>query len=111
MANAAALDHAIDSLRQAPNSQKAKLLTELQKLRCEEPPLCELKKLCEAGYARHVAALHAIAEVKRRLHDGAVPSTLARELERSRKELLAAERQAQDCVARQGRIRERYLEP
>jgi hypothetical protein len=69
-AEAGRISRAIDVLREAPNSQKGELFAALKNANCETPDLCELKRLCAAGYAQHLSGLDQTTRAKALLADG-----------------------------------------
>ena len=107
VAEAAAIAHAIDQLRQAPNSAKRPHLSALAKQPCTAPPICELKKLCHRAYAEHISALDEIAKATDEL-DRVAAAELDRRLESARSRLVAAEQAAQRCVTQQAALRDEF---
>jgi len=107
LARAAALNHAIASLRQAPNSGKRQYLKLLRQLPCDEDLSCEVKQVCASAYAAHVAALDDVNAAKKSI--GTVhPTSLATRLEQARSELVLAEKSTQACVSRQVHLQKHY---
>jgi len=107
-AEVAALSHAIDNLRNAPNDGKATLLEALEKVTCERPEACQLKQSCVAAYQRHRAGLEASERARALLADkeggtGAVISA-ASELNRAQIELEHARTMTDRCSADQGAL-------
>lgn len=104
---AAGLSHGIDNLRQAPNSQKAEQLGLLRQMPCSEPELCELKRECERAYAKHVAALARVDQVKSEIEKGEEEG-LDDELDGARAALIEAEAETQGCVGLQAAVKVSY---
>lgn len=107
VAEAAGLSHGIDTLRQAPNPQKAEQLGLLRQMPCSEPDLCELKRECERAYAKHVAALGRVEQVKAEIEKGEEEG-LDDELDGARAALIEAEAETQGCVALQAGVKQSY---
>jgi hypothetical protein len=78
------VSNAIDRLREAANPDKAPKLTELSKLPCSVPDVCQLRDLCVRAYQQQVEALDRIAAAKAGSGDGDV-SAIEQKLESARK--------------------------
>jgi hypothetical protein len=75
---------AIDRLRQAQNPDKAPKLTELSRVPCSLPDVCDLRNRCVAAYQEQVEALDRIAQGKALLDSERV-AAIEQRLERARK--------------------------
>ncbi|HEY4104535.1 MAG TPA: hypothetical protein VGM44_11625 [Polyangiaceae bacterium] len=107
-AEAGTLSRAIDLLREAPNAQKRELFTALQKTSCETPDLCELKKICESGYAKHLSGLEQTATAKSLLADGGADGEVVDVLAAATASLKEAEPQIARCADAQGAAHRKY---
>jgi hypothetical protein len=109
-AEAGRISHAIDVLRDAPNPQKSALFAALQSAPCEAPDLCELKRVCLAGYAQHLHGLDETARAKALLADsGAEAATSAiAALGAAKTALAQAEPQIAHCTDAQGAAHRKY---
>jgi hypothetical protein len=109
-AEAGRISRAIDVLREAPNAQKGALFAQLQNASCELPDLCELKRLCVAGYAEHLRGLDQTAHAKALLADsGAEAATEAiAALGAAKTALSKAEPQIAQCADAQGAAHRKY---
>jgi hypothetical protein len=109
-AEAGRISRAIDVLREAPNQQKAELFSQLQTASCETPDLCELRRLCAAGYAQHLSGLGQTARAKALLAEGGADAEAqARQaLDTAKNALSEAEPQIARCADAQGAAHRRY---
>ena len=109
-AEAGRLSRAIDVLREAPNAQKAELFSQLQGASCETPDLCELRRLCTAGYAQHLSGLSQTARAKALLADGGAQAEAqaSQALDAAKTALSAAEPQITQCADAQGAAHRKY---
>jgi hypothetical protein len=107
-AEAGRLSRAIDLLREAPNAQKPELFAALQNASCETPDLCDLKKVCAAGYADHLSGLTQTALAKSLLGDAGTDAEVAQALEAARAALSRAEPQIASCADAQGAAHRKY---
>lgn len=107
VAEAAALSHGIDALRQAPNPDKAERLAALRQMPCSEPDLCELKRECERAYTKHVVALARVERVNLDIEKGEEEG-LEDELDGARATLIEAEAETQGCVGLQAAAKTSY---
>lgn len=104
----AALGRAIDRVRQAPNQEKAPILTQLEEHACQAPEVCELKALCVHAYQVHLRAL-AAADRARQLLGTKGGGTLAsiqaaQELAQAERDLKIAGELAERCAEEQGNL-------
>ena len=107
-AEAGRISRAIDLLREAPNAQKTELFADLEGASCETPDLCQLKRLCTAGYTQHLRGLSQTAEAKALLMGGAADSEVSRALDAAKTALAQAEPQIARCADAQGAAHRRY---
>jgi hypothetical protein len=107
-AEAGRISRAIDVLRAAPNAQKAELFAALQSASCETQDLCELKRLCAAGYAEHLSGLGQTAHAKALLADGAASAEVAQALASAQSQLTQAEPEIARCADAQGAAHRKY---
>jgi hypothetical protein len=109
-AEAGRISRAIDVLRAAPNAQKLELFTQLQGAACETSDLCELKRLCTAGYARHLSGLSQTAHAKALLADGGAEAEaqVSQALDAAKSALSEAEPQIARCADAQGAAHRKY---
>jgi hypothetical protein len=98
------MERAIDTLRSAPNAEKAPYLRALSTVACGDEELCELKRVCVGAYTRHLQALERLAELKSASNQG--PGNTAG-IENTRAQLVQAGREAQHCVTLQAEARQR----
>lgn len=97
---------AIDRLRQAPNPEKAPLLTELSRVPCSLKDVCELRDRCVNAYREQVEALDEIASIKAARDEQHLPDAerfvaVQRQLEQARK-------LAQECLENELVVGRRY---
>ena len=107
-AEAAALLHQIDTLREAPNADKQRWVDLLAAQRCTFAEVCDLRAICDRGYRRHVAAYATI----QRLAGVAsatphAPSILASELADAEAALKDAQPDITECVDGAASLRRR----
>lgn len=95
-------------LRDAPNAQKPELFAALEKEPCETADLCELKRVCVAGYAAHLSGLTQTANAKAALADGGSDSEVATLLETAKIALSHAEPEIAHCADAQGAAQRKY---
>ncbi|HEX3777583.1 MAG TPA: hypothetical protein VHV51_24105 [Polyangiaceae bacterium] len=107
-AEAGNLSRAIDLLREAPNAQKPELFTALQSTSCETPDLCELKRICESGYAKHLSGLRQTAAAKSLLADGGADGEVVNALAAATAALEEAAPQIAQCADAQGAAHRKY---
>jgi hypothetical protein len=109
-AEAGRISRAIDVLREAPNAQKAELFSQLQNASCETLDLCELKRLCAAGYAQHLSGLDETAQAKALLADGGAQAQAqaSQALDAAKTALSAAEPHIAACADAQGAAHRKY---
>jgi hypothetical protein len=107
-AEAGRISHAVDRLRQAPNAQKPELFAALQGAPCETPELCELKRICSAGYDLHLRGLGETARAKGLLADGGTDAAVNQALDAAKSALAQAEPQLAQCADAQGAAQRKY---
>jgi hypothetical protein len=109
-AEAGRLSRAIDELREASNAQKPELFAALQGAACETADLCELKRLCTAGYAQHLSGLDQTARAKALLADGGAEAGVAaiQALDVAKAALSQAEPQIAQCTDAEGAAHRKY---
>lgn len=107
-AEALALAHVIDALRDAPNEGKSAALERLRGTACEDPEVCALKAACVAAYERHESALGASGRARTLLSqpDGGTQAALAAaaELNRAQAQLEESRSLTDSCVSLQGEL-------
>jgi len=109
-AEAGRISHAIDVLRDAPNPQKSELFAALQSAPCETPDLCELKRVCVAGYAEHLHGLDETARAKALLagSNAEAATNAIAALGAAKTALAEAEPQIAHCTDAQGAAHRKY---
>jgi hypothetical protein len=107
-AEAGRISRAIDVLRDAPNARKNELFAALASAACETPDLCDLKAVCQAGYAQHLHGLSQTALAKSLLAAGGADASVVAALESARADLRAAEPQIARCADAQGAAHRKY---
>ena len=107
-AEAGQISRAVDLLRAAPNAEKAALLATLAGLGCVEGDLCELKRVCLAGYSEHVAALGETARAKSLVLQGGRDSDAAQALSLASVALASAAPKISECADAQGAAHRKY---
>ena len=110
---AAALVHALNQLRDAPNEGKRPLFKAFEKLPCSAKDLCELRRICAKAYERHLRALDATRSLRHSLKgDGGVSpaasAKAARLADDAQQYLERARFLNRRCVKLQGRIEQAY---
>lgn len=98
---------ALQVLREAGNSEKAKALNGLTQAPCLGEGVCELRDACRAAYALHVEGLTLTRAAKQRLQDGKALDA-AKLLGSAEEKLKAAGPKVDDCTDRAGALRRRY---
>jgi hypothetical protein len=101
----------IDLLHRAPNDGKAPHLAALKDFRCDSPDICELKRVCQVAYERHLQGVTGTRAVRAALAQDASSADdahAAELLERSRHELEAARSSMRHCLELQGTARRHY---
>ena len=73
-AEAAAVNHAVTSLRDADNAKKRDFLGELRALSCSAPDVCAVRSACLAAYELHVGVMDRVRETANA--DGGNPAAL-----------------------------------
>ncbi len=107
-AEAGRISRAVDLLREAPNAKKPELFAALEKEPCVTADLCELKRLCLAGYAEHLSGLEQTANAKAALADGGSDSEVATLLETAKVALSHAEPDIAHCADAQGAAQRKF---
>ncbi|HKO51873.1 MAG TPA: hypothetical protein VJV79_29390 [Polyangiaceae bacterium] len=107
-AEAGRLNHAIDQLRQASNTQKAQLLDGLKGVTCQTAELCELQRVCVDGYGQHVFALAETARAKSLIGTPNGAAEAARILDFAQSELAEAAPKISHCADAQGVTQRKY---
>ena len=83
-AEAAAVNHAITSLRDADNAKKRDFLGALRALTCSAPDVCAVRSACLAAYELHVGVMDRVRDAKGADGgDAAALDTLKADLKRS----------------------------
>ncbi len=103
--------HAVDSLRKAPNDDKAPYLAALERMPCSVPDVCQLKRACVDAYQRQLRGLAAV-RVARRLLDAdggpAQAASAAAGLASAPKVLSDARQRARHCADLEGAVARHY---
>jgi hypothetical protein len=112
-AEAAALVHALQQLRDAPNESKRPLHKAFEKLPCSSEDLCTLKRVCSNAYERHLRALDATRSLRHALKGdgGASPAAsakAARLADDAQRYLERARFLNRRCVQLQGKVEQAY---
>jgi hypothetical protein len=63
-AEAAAVNHAVTSLRDADNAKKRDFLGALRAITCSAPEVCAVRSACLAAYELHVSVMDRVREAK-----------------------------------------------
>ena len=105
--SAGRIARAIEVVRDAPNAGKATALTELGKLSCTGPDVCETRDACQAAYALHVEATTLTQAAKLKLNDGD-SAAAAKLLGASEQKLTEASAKVETCMTRESALRRRY---
>jgi hypothetical protein len=108
-AEAGRITHSVQALRDAPNEGKKPPLAALQREACSADDLCALQKKCVAAYSLEVAALDAVAAVRRAIKDpGPLPTEAANLLGQAKADLDRAQELASTCADLEGAAVRRY---
>ncbi len=107
-AEAGRIGRAIDALRAAPNSAKRELFGALASASCETPELCQLKRICVAGFTVHLRALRETAHAKALLAEPSAQTEAAKALDTARAQLTEAARELAQCADAQGATIRKY---
>jgi hypothetical protein len=105
---AAAIDRAIDALRDAPNETKSGALSALKALPCSVPEICGAQSACVAGYELHVSGIAELERAKQLAAEGDGGAELATLLESSRATLERAKPLTDRCTDLQGELARKY---
>lgn len=95
-------------MRAAPNQSKAELFAALETAACETPDLCQLKRLCVAGYALHLHALAETTRAKALLTEVDGEAEASRALTTAERELAEATQKLARCADAQGEATRKY---
>ncbi len=104
---AAAVSHAIDTLRSADNAKKAGPLALLRGTPCAVEDVCAVKSYCVMAYERHVAVLGLIDETKASIAT-APAASVAAQISMAETGLSRAKTLTDDCATRQGEMARHY---
>jgi hypothetical protein len=101
---------AVEALRQAPNGQKAPLLSALRNVTCTASDVCALKNSCVAAYSLELGALDALRAVRRATeNEGApVPSAATDVLSRVETDLSRAALDEKACADSESDLERKY---
>ena len=105
--SAGRIARAVELLRSAPNAGKPTALSELKKLACAGPDVCETRLACETAYAQHIDALNLTAAAKLKLDDGHGDEA-AKLLGSAEEKLGQAAPLVTVCTEREAALRRRY---
>jgi hypothetical protein len=107
-AEAGRISHAIDALREAPNSAKDQLFAALQGAACETPDLCALKQQCMTAFEQHLHALSETARAKSLLMSPGNEAEAAKALDAAETGLSQAAPEISKCTDAQGAAQRKY---
>ncbi|HEY5374727.1 MAG TPA: hypothetical protein VIK01_13665 [Polyangiaceae bacterium] len=107
-AEAGRISHAVDALRDAPNSAKQQLFAALRDAACETPDLCALKQQCVTGFAQHLRALGETARAKALLMSPGNEKEAAKALTAAETGLTQAAPEITKCTDLQGAAQRKY---
>lgn len=99
--------HAIETVRKAPNLDKAEGLRGLTEVACTGADVCATRDVCRAAYALHVEATRLTQAAKLQVLRGQSLEA-AKVLGAAQEKLGEARRQVADCTEREGSLRRRY---
>jgi hypothetical protein len=110
---AAALVHALEQLREAPNAGKRPLYRAFEQLPCGSDELCDFKRVCSKAYERHLRALDTTRSLRHALkRDGGVTpaasAKAARLADDAQRYLERARFLNRRCVQLQGQVKQAY---
>jgi hypothetical protein len=105
--SAGRIARAIEVVRDAPNAGKATALSQLSKLACSGPDVCETRDACRAAYALHVEATTLTQAAKLKLSQGD-SAEAAKLLGSSEQKLTEASPKVEACLTREAALRRRY---
>jgi hypothetical protein len=105
---AAAIDRAIDALRDAPNDKKSSALAALRSLPCSVPEICGAQSACVAGYELYVSGITALELGKRLAAEGDGGPELGAALSSSQATLERAKPLTERCADSQGELARKY---
>lgn len=101
---AAAVSHAVTSLREADNQKKSEHLAVLRETPCSIEDVCAVRSACIAAYEHHVQALE-------RIHAAASPSgsaSILATVDELKRGLESARKLTNACTEAQGALIRRY---
>ena len=104
-AEAAAVSHAVNSLRDADIQQKRDFLGELRSAPCSTPDVCAVRSACLAAYELHVGVMNRVRESVKLPDAGAGD---AAELEAMKRDLKRSLDLTAACTDAQGEMIRRY---
>ena len=107
-AEAGRISHAVDALRDAPNSAKQQLFAALRDAACETPDLCALKQQCVTGFEAHLHALSETARAKSLLLSPGNETEAAIALTAAETGLTQAAPEITKCTDLQGAAQRKY---
>lgn len=96
------LSHAVRSVRDAPNAEKATPLATLKEVQCAH--YCEFKSLCVRAYDKHTSGLSALRTARKQV-EGDEAASAPMELLRAEQALTEARDLTTACAAREGELR------
>jgi hypothetical protein len=102
-AEAAAVSHAVNVLRDADNEKKRDLLAALRNTSCSAADVCAVRSQCLAAYELHVDVLARLATLTAKADSGNVG-----EVERTKADLTRSHDLGKACVDAQGEMIRRY---
>jgi hypothetical protein len=105
---AAAIDRAIDELRDVPNEAKSGALSALRSLPCSAPEVCGAQSACVAGYELHVSGITALERAKQLAVDGDGGAELGAALSSAQATLERAKPLTERCADAQGELARKY---
>ncbi len=105
---AAAIDRAIDALRDAPNEAKSGALSALRSLPCTVPEICGAQSACVAGYELHVSGITALERAKQLAVEGDGGAEVGAALSSAQATLERAKPLTERCADAQGELARKY---
>lgn len=105
---AAAIDRAIDALREAPNDKKSGALAELRALSCSQAEICGAQSACVAGYELYVSGITELERTKKLAASGDGGPELGAALSSAQATLQRAKPLTERCADAQGELARKY---
>jgi hypothetical protein len=105
---AAAIDRAVDALRDAPNDQKSGALARLRALPCSQAEICGAQSACVAGYELYVSGITELERSKKLAASGEGGPELAAALSSAQGTLERAKPLTERCADAQGELARKY---